>query len=263
MANNQYLWIRIVLFVLTITLAILRLVFFDIANERMDNTFLLLLASAVIILVLPWDRLRSFSFGGVELSLEQPNVIGALEGLALDHVEDERLRVSLLHLTGEIKRAKGGRVLWIDDRPDTILGERRLLRALGVEVVSADSSSVAEEMLRRDNDFDLIISDVQRKGESYRLNNGEPIHEGVNFIVKLRNEKHTKDPIIRSLPVIFYAAYSWDRLAEFTRPAREATPEAEITNNVETLIPKVVKSISQIRSNPLKVSGKKQPTYPS
>jgi CheY-like chemotaxis protein len=136
---------------------------------------------------------------------------------------------------------KGGRILWIDDRPHNIIGERRLLRALGADVIITVSSDCAEEILNRDNDFDIIITDVQRVGESYKLNNGEPIHEGVNFIVKLRN---FDDPIIKSIPVVFYAAYDWDRLIKFTKPARETKPIPKISNTIEDMLSKVITVIT-------------------
>ncbi len=252
------LWIRITLSAMAILLAILRWVFFDLTSKRMDATFLLLVASAVLILVLPWERLKSLKAGGVELTLDQPQVKGAIEGLGLDRVEDKQLRDKLSNLAPEIEKVKGSRVLWIDDRPHTILGERRLFRALGIEVVTATLSEMAEEILQRDNDFDLIISDVQRKGESYKLNNGVEIHEGVNFIVKLRN--HYEDPIIKSLPIIFYAAYPWDRLVKFTRPARELLPEAEISNTIEMLLTKAITRLSAVRTSPIVCSKKKTPT---
>ena len=260
MKNDKSLWIRIVLSAVVLLFAILRFTFFEIVGERMDPIFLLLIASAVLIFVLPWERLKSLKAGGIELSLEKPQVKGAIDSLGLNRVENKQLREKLSRRAPEIEQVKGSRILWIDDRPYNIIGERRLLRALGVEVVTAVSSEMAEEILMRDNDFDIIISDVQRIGESYKLNEGIPIHEGVNFIVKLR--KHD-DPIIRALPVIFYAAYDWDRLVKFTRPARETRPEAELSNSIESLLTKVIISLSEVRSNPIKVMPKKEPTIPA
>jgi len=257
MKNDQTTWIRIVLSTIVLLFAVFRFVFFEAVSERMDSTFLLLLALAVLIAFLPWERLKHLKAGGIELSLDRPQVKGAIDSLGLDRVENKQLQEMLSRNVLEIQQLNGSRILWIDDKPHNIIGERRLLRALGGEVDTATSSEMAEEILVRDNDFDMIVSDVQRKGESYKLNNGIPIHEGVNFIVKLR--KHG-DPIIKSIPVTFYAAYDWDRLVKFTRPARETYPEPEISNSIMGLLAKVIKVLSEVRSNPIKVGLEKKPT---
>ena len=83
------------------------------------------------------------------------------------------------------------------------------------------------------------------------------IVEGVNFIVKLR---HDEDPIIQSLPVIFYAAYEWERLVEFTRPARERQPDAELSNTPKMLIEKTIRTLAYIRLHPVKKKVKKEAT---
>jgi CheY-like chemotaxis protein len=156
-----------------------------------------------------------------------------------------------------------------------------LFRALGIEVVTADSSRLAEETLVRDNDFDLIISDVQRKGDSWKfvakqlkMNRGassrevHEIHEGTNFIVKLRNKEYAEarfgtGSVIRAIPVVFYAAYSWDKLTEFTRLARETYPEPELCNDIAMLATKALKTLSVVRSNPIVVESTKVPTWPA
>ena len=48
-------------------------------------------------------------------------------------------------------------MIWIDDKPYNILGARRMLRALNIDVTTATSSEMAQEILETDNDFDLII----------------------------------------------------------------------------------------------------------
>ena len=240
-----------------LTFAIIRLIYFDYFNERMDSTFLLLLVLVVLIPLLPWERLTSLKAGGVELTLDQPQVKGAIESLGLDRVKNKQLRKELLARSSQLKQVKGGRILWIDDKPHNIVGARTLLRALGADVVTATSSEMAEEILQRDNDFDIIITDVQRIGDSYLLNDGEPIHEGVNFIVKLRK---SEDPVIKSMPVVFYAAYDWDRLVEFTRPARETYPEPKISNSFMDMLSKVIIVLSEVRLNPIGVRAIKEPT---
>jgi len=321
------LWIKVVLSIIALSLALFRWFNFEVASERMDSIFLLLLTIVVLIFIIPFESLKSIKAGGVELILDQPQVKGAIDGLGLKRIENKQLRQSLKRLSPLIEQIRGSRVLWIDDRQYNILGERRLLRALGIVVVTAISSEKAEEMLFEDDDFDMIISDVQRKGMSYKLNNGEAIHEGVNFIVALRkgylfsleskfkqylqegavNEElkkivedkqrslsrrggiskidekcweivdysmryRSKDTgtelnvyddnrVINSLPVIFYAAYPWKKLFNYTIPAREPfIPEVELSNSIEMLVTKIIIILSKVRSNPIPIKLKKEPT---
>lgn len=268
MKESQYIWVKCTLSVIVVILAFVRFVFYETVSERMDTSFYLLIAAAFLILLIPWERLKSIKAGGVELTLSQPQVRGAIcslipeiKGRVADkHMQEQfrrKLRRVVSRMSQEIEEAKGSRILWIDDKPHNIVGERRLLRALGVEVVTALSSEIAEEILAKENDFDMIISDVQRKGESYKLNNGVPIHEGTNFVVKLRRDK---DPVIKALPVTFYAAYEWDRLAKFTKPARTISPGAEFSNSIDDLLVKVFDMLSEARSNPIEVRTRKGPT---
>lgn len=250
--------IKIGIAVLLVILAILRVVFHETLFPKMDITFFSLLAFAFFVLVLPWEQLKSLKAGGVEISLEKPTVQAAISGLGLDRVNDDKLKHQLSKLEEELKIASGSRVIWIDDKPHNVLGARQMLRALNIDVAMTTSSEMAIETLNIDNDFDLIISDVQRKGDYYKLvEDGIEIHDGVNFIVVLRTHP---DPNIRVLPVIFYAAYDWERLVKFTRPARELVPEAQISNSMEDFIPKVIKSLAEERSKPIAFSKAKKST---
>ena len=238
-------------------LAIARLWPYGVLKDRMDGLFLALVLFAFLLWLVPWHQLKSFKAGGVEVSLQQPQVQAAISGLRLDRIEDKQLRLKLQQLATDLQSVRGSRVLWIDDKPQGLLAARRLLRSLGVVITSATSSIGAEEILKADNDFDLLITDVQRLGESYREVGGIPIHEGVNFVVKLRRHE---DNNVRHLPVIFYAAYPWDKLVSFTRPAREFLPEAEISNSAIDFVPKVIRQLAQERSKPIPYSGFKKAT---
>lgn len=244
--------------VVLIVLAITRFIYYKEISERMDATFFVMIAAAFLLPLLPLERLKSLKAGGIELSMELPQVEGAIGGLGLSRIDDKKLRERLAAMKSELEAVVRSRVLWIDDNPHKILGERRLLRALGIEVITAVSSEAAEQILKIDNDFDLLISDIQRTGESYTLNQGIDIHEGVNFIVKLRNDG--SDPVIGSLPVVFYAAYDWKRLLKFTQPAREFPLETEISRSASDFIPKVVKQLALVRSSPIVCEQEKTPT---
>lgn len=238
-------------------LGVVRFWRYSTVKDRMDGIFLSLVISAVVLWLVPWHQLKSLKAGGVEISLQQPEVQAAISGLGLDRVEDGQLRQKLLQLRPDLQSVRGSKVLWIDDKPQGLLPPRRLLRVLGVSITSATSTAMAEEFLKTDNDFDLLITDVQRLGDSHKDVGGVPIHEGVNFVVKLR--KHG-DVNIRSLPVIFYAAYPWDKLVVFTRPARELAPEADISNSAIDFIPKVIRRLAQERAKPIAYTGFKKAT---
>jgi CheY-like chemotaxis protein len=251
------IYAKIVLSIALILLASVRWVFYETTSDRMDTVFFGLVLLAALVYFLPWENIKTLKAAGVELSIESSPVKAAINSLGLDRIEDEKLGKHLSNLEDELTSIHGGRVLWIDDKAHKIVGERRLLRALGIQVVPAISSEMAEEVLDSDNDFDLIISDVKRLGDSYKVTGGIKIHEGTNFVVKLRQHS---DPIIQRMPVVFYGAYPWEKLVEFTRPARETQPEPEISNTVIDFVPKIIKQLAQSRATPIAYSPKKEPT---
>jgi CheY-like chemotaxis protein len=224
----------------------------------MDAVFFIVIGVGLLLLLIPLRYLRSFKAGGFEFSLEQPHVQSAISGLDLNRFQNEKMVADLTRLKDELIAVKGSRVLWIDDHPHKVVAERRLLRALGVDVVAASSSNEAERTLDSDNDFDLIITDVQREGDHYQTTGGIDIHDGVNFVVHLR--KDSKDPVIRQLPVIFYAAYDRERLFEFTAPARALNWNTEAANSEQDLIPTAVKLLAHSRSTPIERRDTKIPT---
>jgi CheY-like chemotaxis protein len=253
---------KVVLSLVLVAFAIARLFYYEALSTRMDLVFLSLVLAVFLLWMIPWEqlweRLGELSVGGVGISLQHPDVQAAIGHISFDeeHLQisgssekqvRDRLRRQLKVLEGELQTVRGSKVLWIDDHPETILGERRLLRALGIDITPARSSKVALDILKNDNDFDLIITDVYREGRG----------EGVNFVVELG--KH-KDERIKSLPIIFYAAYDREDLVEYTRPALKERHDAEISNAVDELIPKVIRMLSEERRNPITVTAKKTPT---
>jgi len=240
---------QILIAVVLILLAFVRLMFHDALSGRMDNVFLILIGAGAVLLVLPLNYLRSFKAGGFELALDQPQVQGAISSLNVDEDANEKLQSKLSQLNNQLIAIRGSRVLWIDDEPHVLVGERRLLRALGVGVITAISSPAAEQILRSDNDFDLIVSDICRDGDSYKDTNGLPINEGVNFMVKLRQSY--PDPVIAKLPVIFYSTRDLASLKDATRPAMSYPPVPVITNSREELITSAIKLLARSRSKPI------------
>src|SRR5918996_774209 len=273
------LWIRVTLAVTLIALAILRLVVPG--TEEIDATFLGIVVLALALLLVPWervpwDRLGAFKAFGVEISLaEQPQVQGAVESLidpqslAVGKELGTRLEVALRVVAGDLETIRGSRVLWIDDNPNTVLGERRLLRALGMEVVQTTSSELARDLLAADAHFDLLITDVQRDGESYKelhklgLHDAYPHHEGANFVAGWLRQQPER--FISHLPVLFYAAYPWASLVSHTAAARSASPGegvgrepgsegsvvmTDVCNTPDDLLKKSVTMLAQVKRHP-------------
>jgi CheY-like chemotaxis protein len=243
-------------------LVLARMIFSPFA-ERVDNVSLILLGAVAILLLLPIERLTGLTVGSVAVVLDSPQVAGALTA-SLDRVADRALRRRLDELPADLALLPGARVLWIDDHPSEVVGERRILRALGVEVITATSSEQAIETLVRDSDFDLLVTDVQRKGgHSHERAGGIPLHEGVNLVVALRSGQVPEladVPSARAIRVLFYAAYDRARLAEFTRRARELDPESDSTNDLENLIVKAVRQLAEARRRPIEAPVRKTPT---
>lgn len=239
---------KVILSLLLIILVILRWIFYDIASTRLDTVALTLIISAILLYVIPWENLRTFKAAGVELTLEQSQVKSAIESLGLDKEKHKLLIDQLSRLETELESIRGAKILWIDDLPHKLVGVRRLFRALGVQIVSATSSEMAADILETDNDFDLIITDIQRYEDGPAGPKSKISLDGVDFIVSLREYE---DPILSAMPVVFYAAYDWERLVEFTRPAREILPEPDISNSISDFVPKVIKRLAVSRSIPI------------
>lgn len=247
---NRDTWLRVAIAAVAVLLAGLRLLFLEVAPENLDNTLVLLFVIAVLVLVVPWERLKHFKAGGVEVELEQPPVQGALAGMA--SANQEELQKDLLRLAPKIELAKGGRVLWLEDRPYNVVGERRFLRSLGIEIIPATPTNIVEK-IDEDNDFDLIISDIQWRNER-----GEATYGGMEFIKKLRTEY--SDPVISSLPVVFYTAYSPEVVSKIVQQVGIARfPKIEYSHSIRDLVAQAITLIAEYRSNPIKVD-KKQPT---
>lgn len=239
--------------------AIAKLVFHESIGPNIDVVFMSMIAIAFLILIVPFDYLKTLKAGPIEISIETPEAKAALDGLGLERIEGDRLRIDLKEMQSEIEVARGGRVLWIDDKPHNVLGARRLLRALGIDVTTATSSEMASELLEVDNDFDLIVTDVQRRGTYFaEVEGGLKDLDGVNFVVA--GLRRHADPNIQKIPVIFYAAFGWDSLVKYTRPARELLPEPEIANSLDRFVPLAIKRLAQQRSTPIKFEVKKKPT---
>lgn len=256
------------------------------ARARVDDQFLIFLGVAALVLLVPWDELTSLKAGPIEAIWQQPQVAGAARGIRGAH--NRKLTRLFQSLSVEIATIEGSRVLWIDDSPARVLGERRLLRSLGVDVVTARSSGEALDSLARDSDFDLVITDLQRRGSSYKqvptggaIVDEQPvadepgvvrvikedgttlydIHEGANFVAgRLRTHE---DETVREIPVIFYASYDMPRLRRYT--AFLGDDVWALTNSIYSLFAAAIEALAERREKPSAVDalGMKQPTVAS
>lgn len=87
---------------------------------------------------------------------------------------------------------QGAKVLWIDDHPINNNYERRFLNSVGVIVDIATNSSEAQRMRSLNgSDYDLVISDIERDGNS---------KAGIEYLSVVRAQKGMT-------PFIFYTGY--------------------------------------------------------
>lgn len=96
-----------------ILLVVVRLFGGDV-GARVDTTVVALLGAAVLILLVPWERLESFRGGGIEITIDRPEVKAAIEGLDFGEegrLENERLLEKLEQLRPQLNRVRRSRVL--------------------------------------------------------------------------------------------------------------------------------------------------------
>ncbi len=241
---------------LALVLAVLRLLDIKSLSLQIDNTFLLLFMLAIILFIIPLEKIKAFKAAGVEFELINSNLQGALEGLALRPVENKQISETISSLKDKIELVKNGRILWIDDKPHEILGERRLFRALGLEIITANEQKAAKKILELDNDFDLIISDIQ-----WRDKDDQEIvtYGGLNTATNIRDTY--KNKTIGSITIIFYTGYSEEKIERIHRQTNFKSMEnIQICHTIEELLISVVTILVHVRTNPIKMKSKKKPT---
>lgn len=101
----------------------------------------------------------------LEASLERKNLI----------VTEQQKTTILQRLSNVKERNLALKALWIDDNLPCTLSEQRLINALNVEIDSAQSSEMAEAMIKNTT-YHFIVSDLVRNGNS---------NEGYDFIARL------------------------------------------------------------------------------
>ena len=79
-------WTQYVAAIFLLLLALLRAVYPDVIH--MDSVFLGLIASALILSLIPLKSLRSLKAAGIEVTIDSLQVKGAVGSLKLDRVEN-------------------------------------------------------------------------------------------------------------------------------------------------------------------------------
>jgi hypothetical protein len=132
---------------------------------KLDEISLALLLGIVGSIVFALSQqlgIAKISAGLLEVEIG-PLVERAILDLDIPTGQTEDVR-RILQRHADLFPVTGVRLLWIDDRPESLIPQRRLLRRIGIEVVSAISTRAAVDELKRDGDFVMIVQDHLRDG---------------------------------------------------------------------------------------------------
>ena len=152
-----------------------------------------------------FSSLGEFSFkgGGFEATAKrkQAQAAAALVAASVSQSDASATPASAAQRAGEaaavvaesvnarvIRRASNATALWVDDRPENNINERRSLEALGLSFVLAISTEEALDLVAKQK-FDVIISDMRRPPDS---------RAGYTLLDQLRSSGNTT-------PFVFYA----------------------------------------------------------
>jgi hypothetical protein len=285
-ARDEFFALRVVGGISAAALAVLSAV-----SANVSDATLVLAGIAIFIVAFPWQRLAALKAGPFEFSLEPAQVKGMVDsvaGAAAKHVEaadgdraraagvagsqKEKLPALLSQLDSDIKRARGSRVLWVDDRPTRVVAERRLFRALGVETVVVSSCRDAGLLLMRDNDFDLVITSLEKGTEQKKR---ADVKDEKNFAILLiewlRGEAGSgieelmgdgvtvpvKDPVVENVAVIVYAGFPPPYIREKIRSLAGLEPPVEASASPDDLLKKAIRALADQRSTPIETPAKK------
>jgi len=192
--KGQSCW-RLVGGVIAALLFVAVLIVHIIGKIEFDEVALALLVCVVgsIIFALSYQfGIAKFTAGPLGVEIEQL-VERAVAELPREQME-ETWRV--LKKRSSLFPVIGVRLLWVDDRPESLIPQRRLLRRLGIEVVTVESTETAVAELSRDGDFVLIVQDRLRNG---RVDDARALVEWL--------ETHGPDHCVKRIPLV---VFTWD-----------------------------------------------------
>lgn len=125
-----------------------------------------------------------------------------------------------------LRRLRGARVLWVDDRPGNNRFERQALEAFGIQVELSESTDDAMDKVRW-RPYELIISDMGRPPDG---------QAGYTLLERLRGDGHR-------IPFVIYAG---SRAPEHVREA-ERRGALGCTNRPQELVRMVTEELSSRR----------------
>ncbi len=168
-------------------------------------------------------NLTMFKAMGVEISFVRSSIASAIR--LADKSPRWKVEVPEKDREHAINRARSRRhlfrnrfLLWVDDRPENNINERRMFHALGLHIDKAADTDEALRLLAI-APYDVIISDMERHGDP---------EAGRSFLERRLLEKDVLEAN-RNTPVIIY-------LGDF-EPNRGTPPHAfGITNRPDTLL---------------------------
>ena len=250
--------LKILVALIPLCLAILVL-FFGYMPGESTNYILYLVTLSVLVIFLPWERLNSFKGPGIEIGLSDSNIekiikeYNIIENNKIDKNDKKKLSETFKEHKLEIEQSRNSRILWVDEKPKNVLPERRLLRALHIQTVMANTRESVNYYLNLDGDFDLIITD--RKGLGHLLSENEKPSNSV-LDDKLPPSKQKKQDNIRhkhipKIPIIIYSAREQIVLENYIKdlPSENIYPLGK--QGVEKLFEKIFIVISSQR--PIKI----------
>lgn len=218
-----------------------------------DQAIRLISAIAQLIGVLVWplalvfflvffrDSLRSLISGLGEFSFKAPGLeasakrqqveaaaaLGAAEAVRApghaDRPVDPAGIAEALPSSRAQRRLQGARILWVDDRPDNNVFERKSLEALGIRIDLSTSTDDALELIRQ-RAYDLVISDMGRPPDA---------RAGYTLLDALRHSGN-------NIPFLIYAS---SKAPEHVREARQHGAIGS-TNSPQELITMVTAALA-------------------
>lgn len=229
-------WLRLLAAALFLGAAVWHLLY---PGAGVDELLLELLVAAALALLVPWERLRHFKAGRFEATLDSPSVQQAVEELPRPGrpVDLEGVKAEIRHLEDVLPFLVGRRILWVDDTPKNNRGERRLLRSLGIHVTSTRSTAEALDELDRDDDYDLLVSDV-----------GRPRSRKAGVTMVNTEIRPHKNRAVASLPVIFYSSRTQPQLEKFLERKEWPTGPVAACNDPRHLLTLVVQQLLFVRT---------------
>jgi CheY-like chemotaxis protein len=204
-----------------------------ISLDEISIALLVLVIGSMIFAFSDKFGIATIKAGSLEFALEIP-VERAVTNLPTGQVEDV-WRILKKH--ADLFPVIGIRLLWVDDKPETLIPQRALLRQLGFEVVATSTTKAALSELR-DGDFIVILQDQLRNGSS----------EDARALIQWLHAKG-KDYKVKNIPVVMF---TWDSF----NATMGIQPRDWITKDFSILLERIATEVELWHKAPLVVRNK-------